>query len=342
MKNGVPMSSLKPFRIDDDFNFFLLDQRLLPYKEVWVSIKSYQEMATAIKDMIVRGAPAIGIAAAFGYAMGFRDSGNSDRCMEDIKNTLAATRPTAVNLFWALERMSALYSSKSDFKTLWNEALSIALEDDAACKSMGKFGAEHITGTKLRILTHCNAGALATGGWGTALGVIRELHAQGRLDVVYSDETRPRQQGSRLTVWELKQDGINVEMITDTMAGHMMKSGLIDCAITGADRIASNGDSANKIGTYQVAVCAHYNKIPFYIAAPVSTIDFSIPDGSFIKIEERDESEVTHINGEIQTAEGVKARNFGFDVTENNLISAIFTEKGTLLPPFNQAILSLR
>ncbi|MBU1220139.1 S-methyl-5-thioribose-1-phosphate isomerase [Myxococcota bacterium] len=339
------MNSLKPFRIDNDFKFFLLDQRLLPYKEVWVLIDNYQEMAAAIKDMIVRGAPAIGIAAAFGYAMGFRDSENSpdgNIYMKDVKKTLAATRPTAVNLFWALERMSTLYSTGTDFKTLWNEAFSIALEDEVACKTMGKFGADHITGTKLRVLTHCNAGALATGGWGTALGVIRELHAQGRLDVVYSDETRPRQQGSRLTAWELKRDGINVEMTTDTMAGHMMKSGLIDCAITGADRIASNGDTANKIGTYQVAVCAHYNKIPFYIAAPVSTIDFSIPDGSFIKIEERDESEVTHINGEIQTAEGVKARNFGFDVTENNLISAIFTEKGTLLPPFNTAILTLR
>ncbi|MBN2723445.1 MAG: S-methyl-5-thioribose-1-phosphate isomerase [Deltaproteobacteria bacterium] len=335
------MKGIRPYRIDGNRKIQLLDQRYLPHEEKWLTIETWEDMADAIKDMIIRGAPAIGIAAAFGYYLGnlqmkTRKNNDGGVFMENVRNILASTRPTAVNLFWALERMSLIDLHDTD--ALWQEAVAISEEDEKSCRDMGKHGSAEIKGKNLRVLTHCNAGALATGGWGTALGVIRQLHTEGRLQMVYSDETRPRQQGSRLTVWELAQDGVPVTMISDTMAGHMMKNNLIDLVITGADRIASNGDSANKIGTYQIAVLAKRNDIPFYIAAPVSTVDFSIKSGEEIIIEERDESEVLYIDGKIQTAENVHARNFGFDVTEAELISGIITEKGVLKFPYGESI----
>ncbi|MCE2928327.1 MAG: S-methyl-5-thioribose-1-phosphate isomerase [Candidatus Caenarcaniphilales bacterium] len=313
----------------------LLDQRDLPYKETWIEIDNYHDLAKAIKDMVLRGAPLIGISAAYGMALAAKK--NEDFCVAD--QALRETRPTAVNLMWALDQIQAVIqgSSLDDNKTIYQKILTkakaIHQEDLEACKKMSEIGAEYIkekTGKKkLRIMTHCNAGALATGGYGTALGVIRKLHEEDLVEMVYSNETRPRQQGSRLTAWELAYEGIPVTMLSDNMAAHCMKHKMIDLVIVGADRITANGDAANKIGTYQVAIVAKHHDVPFFVAAPESTIDRSLASGDLIPIEQRNVSELHTINGDLVTASsGVDFFNPGFDVTPNELIEAIFTEKG--------------
>ncbi|PLV58389.1 S-methyl-5-thioribose-1-phosphate isomerase [Thermotoga sp. KOL6] len=321
----------------------LLDQRKLPFVEEYVECRSHKEVAHAIKEMIVRGAPAIGVTAAFGYVLGYREfkNGNLKEWMEQVKYTLSQTRPTAVNLFWALNRMEKVFLeniNEKDLDTiLENEAMRMAYEDIETNKAIGKNGAELIKDGST-VLTHCNAGALATVDYGTALGVIRAAVESGKRVKVFADETRPYLQGARLTAWELMKDGIEVYVITDNMAGWLMKRGLIDAVVVGADRIALNGDTANKIGTYSLAVLAHRNNIPFYIAAPVSTIDPTIKSGKEIPIEERKAEEVTHCGGSRIVPEGVKVLNPAFDVTENSLITAIITEKGVVKPPFEENI----
>ncbi len=327
----------------------LLDQRLLPTEVKFVAIHTAPEMTRAIVDMIVRGAPAIGIAAAYGVVLAVRnavhDAGDADCAYEYLQreiNTLRQSRPTAVNLMWAVDRMNGLLrtlvkenalSLTDALPTLEAEARRIHKEDIEANLAMGRHGARLLP-KDARIHTHCNAGALATGGHGTALGVVREAFAQGRCSMVYADETRPRQQGSRLTAWELMQDGIPVTVVTDGMSGLMMQNKMVDAVITGADRIAANGDSANKIGTYNLALVAKAHNVPFYIAAPSSTFDPTLADGSGIPIEERDASEVTQL-GETWTApEGVAVFNPGFDVTPASLITGIITEKGVFFPPY--------
>ena len=317
----------------------LLDQRLLPYEFKYVEISSYEEMAIAIKDMVVRGAPAIGIAAAFGMALAAKKN-------EDLKNAdeaLRKTRPTAVNLMWALDEIE---KTDGSFSEILKKAEWILEDDISRCKRMGEVGAQYIKNKfpnkKLKVMTHCNAGALATGGYGTALGVIRSLHKEGLVEMVYADETRPRQQGARLTVWELAYDNIPVTLNTDNMAAHLMKEGLIDLVIVGSDRVAANGDAANKIGTYQLAISANYHHIPFYVAVPHSTVDMTLITGDEIPIEERDSKEVSHINNQTCTATEDLNQDLGkvnfvnpaFDVTPNALIEAIFTEDGL----FNAAV----
>ncbi len=318
----------------------MLDQRLLPAEEVWYSYKTYQEIAEAIRTMVVRGAPAIGVAAAIGAWFGARDietesSWEFFQQFEKICAVLLATRPTAVNLSWALERMKHFTESNLDRSVLELkiglefEALAITQEDEQANRQMGQYG-EPLLADGARVLTHCNAGALATAGYGTALGVIRAAVEAGKKISVIADETRPFLQGARLTAWELQKDNIPVTLICDNMAGYLMSKGEIDCVIVGADRIAANGDVANKIGTYTVAVLAKEHNIPFYVAAPVSTIDLSLSDGSLIPIEERDGREMTHIK-DIQLApEGINIRNPAFDVTPHRLVTAIITEHGVV------------
>lgn len=318
----------------------VLDQRLLPAEEVWHSYKTYQEIAEAICTMVVRGAPAIGVAAAIGVWFGARDietesSWDFYQELEKVCEVLLATRPTAVNLFWALERMKHFAQSNLDRSVvelkigLEYEALAITQEDEKINQQMGRNG-EPLLADGARVLTHCNAGALATAGYGTALGVIRAAVEAGKKISVIADETRPFLQGSRLTAWELQKDNIPVTLICDNMAGYLMSKGDIDCVIVGADRIAANGDVANKIGTYTVAVLAKEHNIPFYVAAPISTIDLSLSDGSLIPIEERDEREITHIK-DIQLApEGISVRNPAFDVTPHRLVTAIITEHGVV------------
>ncbi len=328
---------IRPYRYRDGV-LQLLDQRLLPTEEVWLEYRDYQGVAEAIRTMVVRGAPAIGIAAAFGAWFGARDiqAESFDGFwaeFEKVCAVLAVTRPTAVNLCWALERMKSLVRANSMHPTinlkiaLEYEALAIAEEDLRINRAMGRHG-EPLLADGARILTHCNAGALATGGYGTALGVIRAAIAAGKQISVYADETRPWLQGARLTAWELQRDGIPVTLICDNMAGWLMAKGEIDGVIAGADRIAANGDTANKIGTYSVAVLAKEHGIPFYIAAPTSTIDLTLSDGSLIPIEERGEREVTHISERRLAPEGIAVRNPAFDVTPARLISAIITEHG--------------
>ncbi len=316
----------------------MLDQRLLPAEEVWHSYTTYQEIAEAISTMVVRGAPAIGVAAAIGAWFGARDietesSWDFYQEFEKICAVLVATRPTAVNLSWALERMKHFAESNLDRSVLElkigleYEALAITQEDEKINRMMGQHG-EPLLVDGARVLTHCNAGALATAGYGTALGVIRAAVEAGKNISVIADETRPFLQGARLTAWELQRENIPVTLICDNMAGYLMSKGEIDCVIVGADRIAANGDVANKIGTYTVAVLAKEHNIPFYVAAPVSTIDLSLNDGSLIPIEERDEREITHIK-DIQLApKGISVRNPAFDVTPSRLITAIITEHG--------------
>src|SRR5256712_2659861 len=332
----------------------MLDQRLLPTEEKYLTLRSYDEVADAIRQMVVRGAPAIGVSAAMGLALGASQSvGTSVADLEfDFKHIcklMGATRPTAVNLFWAIERMrSALAKAKSETrnveevkKKLIDEALAIFQEDIDSNRALGRFGADLIT-DGATVLTHCNAGALATAGdYGTALGVIRGAIDAGKRVAVIADETRPFLQGSRLTAWELNKDNIPVTIITDNMAGHVMKQGKIDCVVVGADRIAANGDTANKIGTYMVAVLAKENKIPFYVAAPISTIDFSIPSGEQIPIEERDVKEVTHLRDQQLAPDGVSVHNFAFDVTPNDLIAAIITDRGVARAPYTESLKSL-
>jgi methylthioribose-1-phosphate isomerase len=322
----------------------LLDQTKLPQEVVWVECKTYNDVATAIKDMIVRGAPAIGVSAAYGIAIGARaiDTDSRDAFftkLENVCNTLKNTRPTAVNLFWAIERVfnkaiSNKNKSISEIKEIIvNEALLMDKEDVETNKSIGYHGNTLIK-EGWTILTHCNAGALATCDYGTALGVIRAAHESGKNIQVFADETRPYLQGARLTAWELMEDGIPVTLICDNMAGHFMKEGLIDCIIVGADRIAANGDTANKIGTYSLSILAKENNIPFYIAAPISTIDFSIESGDKIPIEERKSEEITHIKGIPIAPKGIQVRNPAFDVTPSKYITAIITEKGVIYPPY--------
>ncbi|MBN1957339.1 MAG: S-methyl-5-thioribose-1-phosphate isomerase [Desulfuromonadales bacterium] len=316
----------------------MLDQRLLPTEEVWHSYKTYEEIADAIRTMVVRGAPAIGVAAAIGVWFGVRDletqsSQEFYTQLEKICEVLAATRPTAVNLFWALERMKRFAHANLDRSVLElkigleYEALAITQEDEMINQTMGRHG-EPLIPDGARVLTHCNAGAMATAAYGTALGVIRAAVAAGKKVAVIADETRPFLQGARLTAWELQKENIPVTLICDNMAGFLMSRGEIDCVIVGADRIAANGDVANKIGTYTVAVLAKVHKIPFYVAAPVSTIDLSLADGSLIPIEERDARELTHIKDVQLAPEGIQVRNPAFDITPHDLISAIITEYG--------------
>jgi len=331
----------------------LLDQRKIPTEEVYVECKDHVETAKAIKDMIVRGAPAIGVSAAFGYVLGFMSAPKNDEkslrnYMKKVKETLASSRPTAVNLFWALDRMEKkfLESLNMNFdsllKTLESEALEIANEDLEMNKQIGKNGLKFFEDLKeVTLLTHCNAGALATSGYGTALGVIRALKENGKKVRVYVDETRPYLQGARLTAWELIKSSIETILICDNMAGWVMKQGLIDAIVVGADRIAANGDVANKIGTYSLAVLAKKHGVPFYVAAPYSTIDLSTPDGSKIPIEERNHEEVTHVMGKRIAPEGVKVYNPAFDVTDNELITAIITEKGIITQPYSENLRGL-
>ena len=332
----------------------MLDQRLLPTEEKYLMLRSYEEVADAIKKMVVRGAPAIGISAAMGLALGASQSvGTSVADLEyDFKfmcKVMEATRPTAVNLFWAVERMrGALQRAKADThdveeikKRLTTEALAIFDEDIASNRALGKFGGELIP-DGATVLTHCNAGALATAGdYGTALGVIRGAIDAGKRVAVIADETRPFLQGSRLTAWELAKDNIPVTVITDSMAGHVMKQGKVDCVVVGADRIAANGDTANKIGTYMVAVLAKQNNIPFYVAAPISTVDLSTPTGEQIPIEERNAREVTHIRDHQLVSDGAGVHNFAFDVTPNELIAAIITDRGVARAPYAESLRSL-
>jgi methylthioribose-1-phosphate isomerase len=332
----------------------MLDQRLLPTEEKYLMLRSYEEVADAIKKMVVRGAPAIGVSAAMGLALGASQSvGTSVADLEyDFKymsKVMAATRPTAVNLFWAIERMrSALLKAKDETtnveeikKRLVNEALAIFNEDIESNRALGKFGGELIA-DGATVLTHCNAGALATAGdYGTALGVIRGAIDAGKRVAVIADETRPFLQGARLTAWELAQDNIPVTVITDNMAGHIMKQGKIDCVVVGADRIAANGDAANKIGTYMVAVLAKQHNIPFYVAAPMSTVDLNTPTGEEIPIEERGAKEVTHIGDHQLTPDGVDVHNFAFDVTPNEFIAAIITDRGVARAPYTESLRKL-
>jgi methylthioribose-1-phosphate isomerase len=334
-----------------DAGVVMLDQRLLPTEEIYNTYTNHSDVAEAIRSMVVRGAPAIGIAAAMGIALGVKKAkagsiSDLDTMFDGICADIRSTRPTAVNLFWAIERMKAVYSRtrpqgiQAICSALIREALEMHAEDINANRSMGRFGQELIP-KQARILTHCNAGALATAGYGTALGVIRAAVEAGKQVQVYADETRPFLQGARLTAWELEKDKIPVTVITDNMAGHFMQKGKIDCVIVGADRIAANGDVANKIGTYSVAVLAKENGVPFYVAAPVSTLDLAIPDGSHIPIEERDPDEVRKIKGTLITSIDTRVANPAFDVTPNRYVHAIITNKGIARPPFEKSLQEL-
>jgi len=325
----------------------MLDQRLLPGVEKYLMLRSYEDVAEAIKKMVVRGAPAIGVSAAMGLALGASQSvGMSVSDLKDdfdyMCQVMSQTRPTAVNLFWAIERMRARFKREeatskdvAEIKArLIEEAQTIFKEDIAANRAIGRHGADLIP-DGATVLTHCNAGALATAGdYGTALGVIRGARDAGKRVAVIADETRPFLQGLRLTAWELEQDDIPVTVITDNMAGHVMKSGKVSVVVVGADRIAANGDAANKIGTYMVAVLANKHDIPFYVAAPISTLDLTLKTGQDIPIEERDSKEVTHIGDQQLAPDGVEVQNPAFDVTPNELITAIVTDKGVARPPY--------
>jgi methylthioribose-1-phosphate isomerase len=332
----------------NDEGVVMIDQTRLPSQELYVTCRNYHEVADAIRTMIIRGAPAIGVAAAMGVAIGVAqaDPSRLDSEFEAICAELAGTRPTAVNLFWGIDRMKRLYASVKHLPfgeisaRLIAEAKLVREEDIEINKSMGRHGAPLIPDGRT-VLTHCNAGALATAGYGTALGVIRAAVESGKNIDVYADETRPFLQGARLTIWELQHDGIDATLITDNMAGHFMKAGQIGCVIVGADRIAANGDVANKIGTYGVAVLAKENNIPFYVAAPVSTLDLTLPDGSHIPIEERGAAEVTHVQGVRMAPEGTKVRNPAFDVTPNRYVTAIVTERGVAYAPFTDSLKEL-
>ncbi|MEN3008923.1 S-methyl-5-thioribose-1-phosphate isomerase [Pseudothermotoga sp.] len=322
-------------------SLILVDQRKLPHVVENVVCRTFEEVAQAIKEMVVRGAPAIGAAAAFGYVLGAKQFSQLKgekllQAMRTVHDTIASTRPTAVNLFWALKRMHEKFLSyqNGDFITvLEKEALKIAQEDIETNKAIGRHG-QTLLKDGDAVLTHCNAGALATVDYGTALGIIRSAVENGKRLRVYVDETRPYLQGARLTAWEMVQLGVETILICDNMAGWVMKQGKVNAIIVGADRIAANGDVANKIGTYTLAVLANRHGIPFYVAAPTSTIDLSIKDGSQIPIEERSHTEVTHVAGLRIAAEGVKVYNPAFDVTEHELVSAIITEKGIVRPPY--------
>ncbi|MEN3043028.1 MAG: S-methyl-5-thioribose-1-phosphate isomerase [Fervidobacterium sp.] len=332
-------------------SLILVDQRRLPFEEVYVTCADYRAVALAIKEMVVRGAPAIGASAAFGYVLGAKEilkkSYNYEQVVSQMKNvreTLGRTRPTAVNLFWALERMEKRLLSHGKYegliKILEEEAMTIAKEDIEVNKAIGKNGAELIK-DGFTVLTHCNAGALATVDYGTALGVLRAAKEQGKRIKVFVDETRPYLQGARPTAWELMKDGFDVTLISDNMAGWVMKQGKINAVIVGADRIAANGDVANKIGTYMVAVLAKKHNIPFYVAAPTSTLDLSLSNGMQIPIEERSHEEVVTCGGKRIAPNNVNVYNPAFDVTEHELVTAIITEKGIVYPPYEENLRKL-
>jgi methylthioribose-1-phosphate isomerase len=335
-----------------DSGVVMLDQRRLPSEEISYTYTDYREVARAIRDMVIRGAPAIGVAAAMGVALGVLKS--PAKSLDELRpelaqicDTLAKTRPTAVDLFWALERMKARFVELTAGKAALSEiqqamvaeAQQIHLEKKTSDEAIGRFGADFMPRDG-QVMTQCNAGALATGGIGTALGVIRIAIEQGKNLHVLVPETRPYLQGARLTAWELHRGGIPLMLITDNMVGHFLKSGKVGAIVTGADRIAANGDTANKIGTYQMAVLAKENNVPFYIAAPVSTFDLSIPDGEHIPIEERSAAEVTHLQG-VRIAPDVPAAHPAFDVTPARYIAAIFTERGVARAPYTQALSAL-
>lgn len=322
-----------------DAGVVMIDQTRLPREQVYVTCRSYVEVAVAIRSMVIRGAPAIGVAAAMGVALGVQEDADFDQVCE----TLASTRPTAVNLFWAIERMRALRASLNGVpreelvRRMIEEAKHIRLDDIAICQAMGKHGAPLVPDGKT-VLTHCNAGALATAGYGTALGVIRAAAEAGKKIDVFADETRPFLQGARLTAWELQQDGIATTLITDNMAGHFLKSGRIGCVVVGADRIAANGDVANKIGTYSLAVLAKENSVPFYVAAPVSTFDLTLASGDLIPIEQRPAEEVTHMFGVPIAPENISVENPAFDVTPSRYVTAIISEKGVARAPYEESL----
>jgi methylthioribose-1-phosphate isomerase len=325
-----------------------IDQTKLPTEETYVTCKTYEQVADAIRTMVVRGAPAIGVAAAMGIALGAQNSkaetaGELKRDLDRICDVIGKTRPTAVNLFWAIRRMQEKFERlrirpiAQIQRDLVEESRRMHAEDIAANQAMGRHGAT-LMPDQGGVLTHCNAGALATAGYGTALGVIRAAVEQGKKIHVYADETRPFLQGSRLTAWELMKDGIPTTVISDNMAGAMMRQGKIRAIVVGADRIAANGDVANKIGTYTVAVLAKENAIPFYVAAPISTVDLACPDGDRIPIEQRNPQEVTHIAGKQMTPDGVSIENPAFDVTPARYVAAIITERGIARAPYPESL----
>jgi methylthioribose-1-phosphate isomerase len=331
-----------------DEGVVMIDQTRLPLTEAYVTCRDYREVANAIRTMIIRGAPAIGVAATMGVALGMAqaDPSRLDEEFERICAEIGRTRPTAVNLFWGIQRMRELYASVRHLplETLRDrliaEAKLVREEDIEINRAIGRHGAPLIPDGRT-VLTHCNAGALATAGYGTALGVIRAAVESGKNIDVFADETRPFLQGARLTIWELQHDGIPATLITDNMAGHFLHSGRIGCVIVGADRIAANGDVANKIGTYGVAVLAKENNVPFYVAAPISTLDLSIPDGSHIPIEERSAEEVTHVQGVRMAPHGTPARHPAFDVTPNRYVTSIITERGVACAPYTDSLRGL-
>ncbi|MGA7219341.1 MAG: S-methyl-5-thioribose-1-phosphate isomerase [Candidatus Sulfotelmatobacter sp.] len=334
-----------------DHGVRFIDQTKLPTEESYVTCTTYEQVADVIRSMVVRGAPAIGVAAAMGIALGVRNStaGNTaelKRDLDEICDTMSKTRPTAVNLFWAIRRMREKFESLGARsiaqikQQMIEESRRMHAEDIAANQAMGRHGAMLMPSAG-GVLTHCNAGALATAGYGTALGVIRAAIEQGKKIHVYADETRPFLQGSRLTAWELMKDGIPTTVISDNMAGAMMRQGKIAAIVVGADRIAANGDVANKIGTYTVGVLAKENDVPFYVAAPLSTIDFDCPDGSRIPIEQRNSREVTHIGGKQMTPDGVGIENPAFDVTPAKYVTAIVTERGIARAPYKESLAKL-
>ncbi len=327
----------------------MIDQRLLPTEEVYNTYKTVEEVAEAIRSMVIRGAPAIGVAAAMGIALGVKNLASEDGLKEKfdrICQIIRETRPTARNLFWAIDRMREIFerhreASLQEIQTaLEQEAVRIHREDIEINRKMGEYG-QQLLAQRVNVLTHCNAGALATAGYGTALGVIRAAVENGKEIQVFADETRPFLQGSRLTAWEMMKERIPCTLITDNMAGYFMQLGQIETVVVGADRIAANGDVANKIGTYTVAVLAKEHDVPFYVAAPLSTIDLNTPTGDQIPIEQRDIKEVTEMNGRILVPQGVSVANPAFDVTPNHLISAIITEQGVAKEPYQETIASL-
>lgn len=344
-------SKIKTIEWTTDNKSRMIDQTILPYEFKTVDITTAEEMYHAIKDMIVRGAPAIGIAGVHGVVLAamelektINDKQQFLKELDKKAQYLKSSRPTAVNLMWGVDKQMEIANTtegniKDIVKALTTNGIKLENEDIEINKKMGDYGAE-VVPKGATILTHCNAGALATVGYGTALGVIRSAYAKDPTIKVFADETRPRQQGARLTTWELTQDGIPTTLITDGMCSYFMSKGMIDMVVVGADRIAANGDTANKIGTYTVAIAAKYHNVPFYIAAPLSTIDISIKSGKEIPIEERSHEEVTHINGDWICAKDVNIINPGFDVTPNELITGIITEKGILKPDFKESILN--
>jgi methylthioribose-1-phosphate isomerase len=327
----------------------MIDQRLLPVREIIRTYRDYRGVAEAIRTMVIRGAPAIGVAAAMGVALGIKGTSGAraQKRFELVAKTLRATRPTAVNLAWAVERMGRVLEEnlaiddESLFRRMRSEAIAICSEDIAINRSLGGFGAELI-GDDSVVLTHCNAGALATAGYGTALGVVRAARDAGKKIEVYADETRPFLQGSRLTAWELRKDRIPVTVIADNMAATVLSQDKIDCVIVGTDRTAANGDVANKIGTYPLAVMARRHKVPFYVAAPLSSIDLNCPSGASIPIEQRNGNELTEFRGKQIAPKGVSTFNPAFDVTPAELVTAIITERGIAYPPYGESLRALK